>query len=445
MGVGQYRPVLALPGLRSLLLVALLVRIPFTAAGITLTLHVVLELRRGYAAAGLVGTAMTVGAALGSPMIGRLIDRYGARPVLAATSAAAAAFWGSVPVLPYRGLVAVAFLAGLVAVPAFAVVRQAVAALTPEDRRRPAYALDAMAVEFAFMTGPAGAVLAATTLGPRWAVLLVGGGLVAGGLTLVVQNPPTHDRARDPADAAGTAPRHTAARSARDRLTRLVGWPGAVALSPGHPPAGRRLAATLAVSGGATFILIGIDLAIVAALRDAGDLGWASLVLVLWAGYSLVGGFCYGALPRAAPPALLLAGLGGFTVPVALVAGDPWWLLAGALALAGALVSPTLAATTDAVSRLAPGHTRGAAMGWHNAAMTTGLAVGAPVTGLVLDTGGPAWGFAAVGALGTAAAAVAAAAGWRPPGHSARPGTLLVPLRVAARARMRRLLAAPER
>ncbi|WP_433118270.1 hypothetical protein [Micromonospora sp. CA-246542] len=53
MNIKPYRTALALPGLRSLLLVAVLARIPLTATGVTLTFHVVLDLDRGYGAAGL--------------------------------------------------------------------------------------------------------------------------------------------------------------------------------------------------------------------------------------------------------------------------------------------------------------------------------------------------------------------------------------------------------
>src|SRR6266480_1212512 len=54
MHLEPYRRVLALPGVRSLMIVAMVARIPPIAAGFALTLHVVLDLGRGYGAAGLV-------------------------------------------------------------------------------------------------------------------------------------------------------------------------------------------------------------------------------------------------------------------------------------------------------------------------------------------------------------------------------------------------------
>lgn len=81
-GVATYRRVLGLPGLAALTGVGFAARLPVTATGLVLTLHVVLELGRGFTAAGAVGGAVTAGMAVGAPMLGRWIDRSGLRPVL---------------------------------------------------------------------------------------------------------------------------------------------------------------------------------------------------------------------------------------------------------------------------------------------------------------------------------------------------------------------------
>jgi MFS family permease len=85
-----YRAVLALPGVTPLVVLSLFARLPASAAAITLTLHVVLTLDLGYAAAGAVGAASTVGMAVGAPLLGRLVDRRGLRTALALTIVAAA-------------------------------------------------------------------------------------------------------------------------------------------------------------------------------------------------------------------------------------------------------------------------------------------------------------------------------------------------------------------
>src|SRR5690242_4778158 len=117
MQLAPYRRILALPGMRALVAVALPARVPVTAAGITLTLHVVLDLHRGYGAAGLVGAASTVGIALGSPLLGRLVDRRGLRLTVLVTTVAEGVFWAVSPALSYPALLVAAFVGGLVTLP----------------------------------------------------------------------------------------------------------------------------------------------------------------------------------------------------------------------------------------------------------------------------------------------------------------------------------------
>jgi deoxyinosine 3'endonuclease (endonuclease V) len=101
-----YRAVLAVPGLPALSAVAFLARIPASAAAVTITLYVVLTLGHGYAAAGSVGAATTVGTALGPPLLGRVADAHGLRPVLVLALVSAAAFWSVAPVLGLPALLA---------------------------------------------------------------------------------------------------------------------------------------------------------------------------------------------------------------------------------------------------------------------------------------------------------------------------------------------------
>src|SRR5215470_15083639 len=77
-----------------------------------------------------------------------------------------------------------------------------------------------------------------------------------------------------------------------------------------------------------------------------------------------------------------------------------WCALALALIPAGAMCAPTISATGEVVSRLAPAAVRGEAMGLHGAALTAGLALGAPLVGVVVDRSSPALGFAIAGAAG---------------------------------------------
>ncbi|QOC94745.1 MFS transporter [Micromonospora craniellae] len=371
LNVKPYRDTLALPGLRPLLLVAILARVPVAATAVAMTLYV-LDLGRGFFAAGLVGAAMTVGSALGAPLLGRLVDRRGLRPMLLLTTAVSALFWGTAPVLPYPVLLGAALVGGLLTLPVFSVVRQSIAALVPPTRRRQAYALDSMSVELSFMIGPAAAVALSTSVSPTLTLYAVGGGIVLAGLTLLVLNPPT--RAQDEV----TTPAQPLPR--KEWLTpRLIGL--------------------LAGGAAGTLVIAGTEVAVVAVLRDAGQVEWTGVVLALWASYSLVGGFTYGTLSRPVPSLILALLLGMVTIPVGLGSGE-WWLLALVLLPSGALTAPTIAATADAVSRLAPASVRGEAMGLHGSAMVVGVALGTPLAGAAIDASAPAWGFAATGLLG---------------------------------------------
>ena len=75
MLLDPYRAVLRLRGMRSLMVVGMFARVPATAAGVTLTLHVVFDLHGSYGAAGLVGALTTVGSAVGAPLLGRMVEQ----------------------------------------------------------------------------------------------------------------------------------------------------------------------------------------------------------------------------------------------------------------------------------------------------------------------------------------------------------------------------------
>ncbi|WP_149100680.1 MFS transporter [Actinoplanes teichomyceticus] len=375
-----YRETLALPKIPSLLVVATLARVPIAAAAVVLTLHVVTDLDRGYGAAGLVGAAATIGGSLGAPVMGRLIDRRGLRPVLVLTTVAEVIYWLVAQALPYWALLPVAVLGGFLALPAFSVARQSIAALTPESHRLPAFALDSMTTELSFMAGPALGVLIATSdAGPRVAMLTLAGGILLAGVGLWLLDPPTRAE-------------HEAPVSAGERVARRE-W-----LKP-------RFVAILAVTMAATLVLSGTDVSVVAVLRESGQLGWSGLVMSLWALFSLVGGFAYGTVRRGVPILALFAPMAVLTVPVGL-GGEHWWLLAVLLIPAGMLCAPTITASSAAISRLIPAGARGEAMGLHNSALTVGVALGGPLAGLAIDNLGPKWGFAAVGAVGVLVALI---------------------------------------
>lgn len=375
-----YRQTLALPGVRGLMILVFFARIPATAAGMVLTLHVAVGLGRGYGAAGTVGAVATIGIALGAPVWGRVVDRFGLRPVLVVTTLGEAAFWLFGRFLPFPLLMVAGFFGGLLVLPANSIGRQAIAALVPPDLRRTAYSMDSISAELSFMVGPAVAVLLVTQYSSTVAMLGMAIGLVGAGAALMVTNPSVRTEEERAADTGERIPRRS--------------W-----LTP-------RMYAVLLIGAGAVFILAGSEVALVAQLRENDELAYTGLVMIVWSVASAAGGIAYGGLRRAPTQVTLMAWLGLLTLPIGL-AGGQWWLLGLALVPAAALCAPAIAATAEEVSRLAPAAARGEAMGVQSSAFTLGSAAGAPLVGFVVDHSAPVWGFALGGAGGVLIAGVA--------------------------------------
>lgn len=376
-----YRRVLAVPGVRSLTLLGIAARIPHAATAVILTVHVVTTLGRGYGAAGFLVAAWTVGMAIGAPWRGRAVDRLGLRTALVPSLLAEGAVWCSAPWLPFPALVAAVVVGGALGLPTFTVVRLALSVMVPEAQRRTAFALDSVSVEVSFMVGPALGVLVATHASTTAALIALGVAMVLAGVGLMALDPPTRS-----AERAAATPRE-----------RRTDRPAAgVPLTPA-------LLAVLAAAAGATVVLAGTDVSIIASLRATGQLGWTGLVASVWAFASLLGGVVYGLVSRSLPPFWLLLGLGLLTIPVGLAHGP--LALSLAMVPAGFLCAPVITATAEVLTALVPEAVRGEAMGWHGSALTVGTAVGAPLAGFALDHGAPWAGFATVGALGALLAA----------------------------------------
>ncbi|HET6856432.1 MAG TPA: MFS transporter [Streptomyces sp.] len=371
-----YRQILAVPGMASLLGVSFLARTAITAVVMALTMYVVLGLGLGYVAAGAVAAALTTGLALGGPVLGRTIDQRGLRTVLLATVAVQASFWLSVPILPYEALLAAAFAAGLLMVPAQPVTRQAIAAMTTAQQRRAAFALESVQGELSYMVGPAIVILCAAQVSPAVVAWGLGTAIVVGGAGIAWLNPPLRTEDEAPAGAAGRPPRRE--------------WLGV------------GMVAVLAMAFGTTALLSGVDLAIVATLEEAGQVPWAAVVVAVLGVTSVVGGLVYGALARSLPTWMLLGLLGLVTLPAGLARDWPW--LCVAVVGTGFLAAPTLSAVADAVIRLAPAGVRGEATGLQSSAQSAGFALGSPMVGVAIDVSVPAAGFAAAGLAGLAAA-----------------------------------------
>ncbi|RZS44945.1 putative MFS family arabinose efflux permease [Herbihabitans rhizosphaerae] len=381
----RYRATLRLPGVRSLLLVVFLARLPMTAAGVTVILHVTTGLEHGFAAAGLVGSAITVGRSLGAPVMGWVVDRFGLRTMVAVTTTGESLFWLTAPAMSLPVLAVFGLIGGFVLLPVLCIGRQAMAALVPVEQRRTGYALDSILLDVTTVVGPILGVLACTRLGTENALTCLGIAVAAAGTLVFLVNP------------AVRADHEVAA----ERLP-VRSW-----LTP-------RLLTVLAIGTAAMFVLAGMEVSIVASLSTHGAEDAAGLVLAVASAASMAGGLAHGGVRRSLSQVRLLVllavlcgcvGIAGTGVDL----GASWWWLALALVPMATMCAPTLAATGERVAALAPVAVRGVATGLQSSAFTVGTAIGSPLIGLVVDHTAPAWGFAAAGAGGLLIAGTAIA------------------------------------
>jgi MFS family permease len=414
-----YRELLAVRPIRRLLLVGMVARIPHSAAGVLLTLHIVLTLGQGYAAAGAAAAVMTIGIAVGAPWRGRRVDTVGLRRALIPSVISEAVIWSVVPHVSYEVLLPLVFVGGLLTLPIFSVVRQSLGVLATGEQRRTAFALDAISTELVFMIGPAAGALAATAGFSVLGLTIVGIATSVSGLFLMWFNPPTRSAESDAEPAAvfessqqeaaevavvAAAPAHLNEAAAefaplaaagerrqeraglRHRVIHNFAWFTAA------------VAAVFAVAAGAGMVLSGTDVGIVAALETGGHQAEIGLVFLFWCAASVVGGLIYGAMHRPISPVLLLLGMSALTIPMAF-AQDTWTLSLLSL-LPGLLCAPVLSAASEKVAELVDERRRGEAMGWYGSALTGGVALGAPLAGVFIDGVGPSSGFVAVGVGG---------------------------------------------
>lgn len=377
MDVSGYRALWRDRDVRTLLLAGIFARMPHLAAPLTFTLHVLQDLDGSYAQAGVVAAASTVGAGIGSPWRGRLVDRLGVRRAVVPSIVVVGLLYPVAVVAPYWALVPVAFGMGLFLIPVFSITRQSLSVMVPEEHRRAAFSIDNVFAELSFIVGPAVGILLVTQVGAAAALAAIGTCEVIAGFALLWLNPPTRSETHD--EAGSSVP----------WMSVQVGFLFLIAV-------------------GTVFALIAADLGIIATLEESGDTGAIALVYGLWGGASLVGGLLYGTAKASLRPTYLLAGLGLTAIPVGLA--DSVWTLALAIIPTGFLCAPTLTASTEWIARLTPEERRGEAMGWHGSAFTAGGALAAPSIGAAIDHVGPWGGFALGGAVATAIAVVCWAA-----------------------------------
>lgn len=359
----SYVEILRVPAVAPLVLATALSRLPVGLNPLASLLFV--HQRTGsYAAAGVVTGALTLGTAVGQPVVSRLVDARGIRTLLPAAGLHAAGLAGVLAFGHAGGstgvLAASALVAGFALPPTSSVLRASWprllghrSALLP-----PAFALDAVLVQLSFMTGP----------------------LIVAGLAAAL----TVDAALVLSAVAGFAA--TAGFVARAPSGRHRGRSGGL-LGPLSAPAIQ----TLVLSQVPVGVAFGAMQVAVPAFADAeGHRELAGVLLALLSLASIAGALVYGARPRRRPVDELHVRL-AVLVPLGLApAALAWSVPAMCLMLvpAGALLSAFFATRNELAGTVAPPGTRTEAVTWPLTALIAGNAAGAVIAGAVAESAG---------------------------------------------------------
>jgi MFS family permease len=376
-----YRELLTVPGARLFVLAGFFGRMPMAMMGIGIVL-LVSSLTGSYGTAGAVAATHALAFAAAAPIAGRLADRHGQRRVLvpvslghavAAGGLAACALTGA----PYWTLFPAAVATGMTSPALGSMVRARWIHRLGEGRAlHAAFSFESAADEVIFVTGPIVVTTLATAVHPVAGVTAASCLTVTGTLGLAAQvrtQPPARPR---PHGGSGSA----------------IAVPGLRLLVPVYLLLGSMFAA--------------MDVIVVAFAQRNGHPGAAGPVLAAYASGSMVAALWYGGrdwrtpLERRFAIALCLVALGALPLP--LIPGlVP---LAAMVLVSGVTISPVLVSGFGLIRRLVPEHLRTEGLTWASTSIGVGIALGASVSGRIVDAYGTAAGF---GAAATAAAVAA--------------------------------------
>lgn len=382
----RYHDLFEVPQLRATLVASIVGRLPIGIAGLAILLFV--QRRSGsFALAGTASALYVLGLASVAPLLGRLIDRFGPRPVLAACGllypTALVGLAGLVlGAVHGAGINAMAFVAGTTLPPVSACIR----ALYPRIVSEPAllqtaYSVDSALVEAVFVLGPA---LVATCIGlghPEAAVLLAAFSAAAGCAVFI----------RAPAVKAWSPSRSSARRS----------WFGVI----GSAKLLIVYVATLLYS-----IAFGLfEVAVTAQAASKGSPAAAGIALALTSLGSGAGAVVYGSRHWQAPiRRQFVIALTMMTAGILLLVPIDNLVLYAIVSIATGIPMATVIATQSLlIARFAPRERLAEGFTWGATCLLAGVSAGIAAGGVVAEMYAPYWLLIAA-AVATAAATVVA-------------------------------------
>jgi len=365
---GRYRRVLRTPDVAALMGAAYVARAPIGIDALAIVLFL-RERGESYALAGAVAAAFAVGVGVGSPLAGRLVDRYGPRRVMVPMCFLHGAGLLGLVALGLSGAPAVvllldALVTGAVIPPVSSVLRTLWPSLLRAEPglTSAAFALDGVGVELIFVLGPLLVALATVAASPQAALVLSALLVVGGTLAFVARGPV---RAWRP-----------------EAVQRPSGRLGALAA-----PGVRTIVLTVIPFG---FCFGAVEVTLPAFAEAEGSRELAGLLLACWALSSAAGGLAYGARDRGTGLARMYVRLAlilpvGFA-PLALATSVP--VMAVLLVPAGALIAPLLSSGNQMIGDVAPPGFATEAYTWPITSLVVGIAAGNAVAGAVVEAAG---------------------------------------------------------
>ena len=359
--VSRYRSVLNVPGAALLFTTALVARLPQGMAPLAVLL-LVRGATNSYAAAGLAVGAAAFATAACAPLLGRLVDRFGRRRVLAPAVVAEASMYTLLVVaaearLGAGVLILFAALAGACLPPVAPVVRAMLREVFDDLAvRETAYSLDAVSQEVLWMTGPLFVAVVIAVASPAVAVLVIAA-IGLGGASVFLRSRLVR--------SASAVPEHA------ERGSALAS------------PELRALLGPVALTGmGLGAIEVGLpSLALHAGSRPA-----SGVLLALWSVGSMAGGLWYGSRAWSSSLAYryrVLLGLAVLcTLPLIAARSIPAGLVCSALA--GVTIAPVFSCQYALVGRSVSAGSETEAFTWVSAALIGGLAIGSAIGGAVI-------------------------------------------------------------
>jgi MFS family permease len=381
----RYARLLRTPGLRSALLSSVPGRLPMGIAGLAILLYV--QSGTGsFAAAGVVSALYVLGLAAIAPLVGRLIDRLGPRPLLQVSALIYPAALITLVVLVENGASAgwlgVAALVAGAMLPPITICMRALfpRLLSDTDLLQTAYSVDSILIESIFVAGPA-LIAFFVAMEMRGGAVLFAAACAIIGSAFFIRSPAIRQWVRPVTHAR----------------TSLLG--------PLRNPA------LLALYIATMFYSISfglLEVAVTALATVQGRPAAAGIILALASVGSAAGALVYGSRDWAFSLQRQYI-LAQFAMAIGLFALAPvsnlYWL--GALCvIACSPMAPVIAAQSVLVARLSQRTMLAESFTWAATSLLCGVSAGIAAGGAIVDSHAPAWAMIAAGCSTLAAALV---------------------------------------